>query len=187
MIVFGAAGHWSVHSEGILCPCPLLFKLNNATYILPREIQWHDADDTERTVYQTPEKGNSSDRPADKGQRDDKNTRDHPELDHPDVSRRIAERANKCDSDHNVREREPIGTIEEERIPLAGFRNSAMKKRNPLGQPGSPGFRHRSYARDLLKEIHLSLDRKGRESTEQKPNDKEPKQELNPPAQNVDV
>jgi len=111
-----------------LCYCLFLLKFNNTEGVFPCEIQWDDAKDTERAVYQAPEKGNTSDRPADQRHRNDENARNHPKVDNPNIFHRVTKRTDECNRNDNVGKRKPVSSIEQEWILTTRFRNPTLNK-----------------------------------------------------------
>ncbi len=76
--------------------------------------EWDDADDAEGTIYEAPTEGNSTDGASNQSQRNDEHAGNHPELDHPNIFDRIAERTNEGNRQDEVREGEPVGAVGEE-------------------------------------------------------------------------
>ena len=75
---------------------------------MPDEQEWDTAEKSEAAVDKTPGERNAPYRASDEGKRDDSNASDQPEGDHPLVADRVDVGTEKCDSDHQMSECEPV-------------------------------------------------------------------------------
>ena len=110
------------------------FQFQRAT---PAKPDRNDSKHTERTIHNTPPDGNPPNRPKNKRIRNNETAGNHSEAEEPAIADRIAQRPEKRHGDDKVAEREPIGAVEEHRMP----RRSLVERRLRFRQPNRPGRR----------------------------------------------
>ena len=76
----------------------------------------NSAEDAEAAIDEAPRHGDASDRSGDEGKRDHAGARDQTKLDNPLVADGVNIGTDERDGDDNVRERQPVGAVRQERV-----------------------------------------------------------------------
>ena len=84
------------------------------------------SEDAEAAVDDAPKRRDAADRASDESEGNDGDAGDQAELEHPFVADWIVQRADECDSEKEVGEAEPVGSVGQERVVEVGVKESCV-------------------------------------------------------------
>ena len=143
-----------------------------------------ETENAERTIYQPPPHGNSPQRAEHERVGNQQSARDHSEREQPSIPHGIAQRSEIRDRNHEVAEREPIGSVKQKGIFRAGVVHGGLHAHEPVGPSGCRrGLRGGCGLSELNQAVYLKLQGNCRKTAEKQANDKQPGPDANPAAQ----
>jgi hypothetical protein len=147
-----------------------LRQLFEVTDVAEAEEKRNSAEDSEAAIDKPPRQRDATDRAGDQGKRKDRDAGDYAKLKHPFITDRIAQRAEKDDSQHKMREGEPIGSVSEEGIEDACVAEGTVHLHDPnddrLGKDGMVG-------QEVREPACLSFEREGGEAAKSEAEDED--------------